>query len=312
MRNQNVERDLKRLVAPPTPADLRARCVATLPEGARQNALPAKFPRRHVVWKAVGGLCAAAVVVFTLLGTLAINSGKTVAGNVVFAQTVEAMRNIEAFHMSGKVRNTEKGGWQSNDWWETESWIDTTRGAYSKSTNCPYGTSLLPARFAKTIESLGLPDGTVYEKGNSQVVVEKHAPEWQKLKGQIGTVLLGDLATTSSGADQTRYFNTGGKLQFQFTQEDSWQGQKARLFTFEGKASSSNSKAPTILKKVYVDMSTNRVIAAQEFAVFGEQPPQLMSVTEVDYQRPDAALFDPVKFEEGTTRISKEAPYRHP
>lgn len=315
---QNIERDLRRLVAPPAPAALRARCLATLPEHARSNAACSRPLSDNTLWKArrfalAGGLLAATAIGSAFWTTRPIsNSTQPVSSSVAFAQTVEAMRNIEHFHMSGRIRDTEKGGWQSNDWWQTESWIDVARGAYSTSTNCPYASSLLPARFATKIDCLGLPDGTVYEKGNSQVVVEKNAQDWQKLKQQIGTELLGDLATTPAAANQSRFFNTGGKLQLKLTQTDSWQDREVNLFTFEGKPSSDNSKAPTILKKVYVDKTTNRVIAAQEFAILPSAKPQLMSQTEVDYNQPDPTLFDPIKFEQGTTRVSKEAPFVHP
>ncbi len=319
MRNQNVERDLKRLVAPPVPADLHARCLATLPENARHNTSQSKPLARRPLWRTqrlalAGGLLAMTAIGSAFWNTRPSNdSGKISSSSAAFAQTVQAMQNLNCFHITGKFLNTEaKGGWHSTEWSRMDGWIDLRRGAYTIRYNDPYATALLPKNFAKTTYSLMLPDGTSYERGNSRVAISKKTSSWQELKQQLVTALSGDEAATSRGATQSRRFYTGGDLQWRSTQISLWQGKQARLFIFEAETAPGSHGAPAIQKKIYVDTATNLVSATQEYAVFKGLPPRMVSQIEVDYSQPDPALFDPAKFEKGTTRISRTAPSVHP
>ncbi|BCM91387.1 hypothetical protein IAD21_03259 [Abditibacteriota bacterium] len=319
MQHSKIEHDLKRLDAPTAPHNLRARCLATVPKAARDHSRTQTRAHHNTAWRMqrfalAGGLLAVTAVGSAFWTTRPLsNPGKIVSSSVAFAQTIKAMQNLDSFHIKGKSLKSEtKAGWHSKEWTQTEAWFDSQLGAYGVVTNSPYGSELLPANFAKTTYSLSLPDGTSYARGNSQVVVEKNASSWQRLKQQASTLLLGDVATTSAGAAKSRYFNTGGDLKLQSTQTASWEGKEVKLFLLKGQASEDNRGAPTILKKIYVNTDTDLVVATQEFALFEGAEPQLVSQLEVDYERPDPALFDPVKFEEGTTRVPRSDPYVHP
>lgn len=317
MRNPQVESDLKHLDAPDLPADLRARCLAAVRTGA---------PSRHIrtqrtpAWRAQRLALAGGLLLVTALGSAFWNTrppterGQKVSGGVAFAQTVEEMRSIKAFHIVSKMRNTQDGGWQSKDWSETEAWFDEERGAYSVSTNSPYGTALLPAHYAKTITSLALPDGTYYERGNSQFVVEKNAKQWAMMKEGIKDMLLGGVATTSKNAGRGSFAYDGTELESKPEEASSWQGKDANLFIFEQQPPNTEAyrKSPAFLKKIYVDAATNRVIANQEFAVFEGKEPQLLSQMEVDYETPDEGTFDPAKIKEGAAEVPRSNPYPHP
>ena len=151
-----------------------------------------------------------------------------------------------------------------------------------------------------------------YERGDYHMVVEKKPAEWQKMKQEVTAMLLAGTATISLVASRNRYFNTGGNLQLQSTQTGSWRGKEVKLFIFGMKPLGDKDEAPAIRKKIYVDDATDRVIATQEFALFRNADPLLVDQLEVDYSTPDPTLFDPIKFEENTTRVPKSEPYVRP
>ena len=131
MQNK-LESRLSQLEAPQAPCDLKARCQRTIPADARLRTAKARGFGRPLSAPKLGlatlVIVTAVACAFWNTRPVANNTAHT-GGNVAFAQTVEAMKNVTYARISGWSLDGE-GGWFSKKHMKIEGDIDLSRGVY--------------------------------------------------------------------------------------------------------------------------------------------------------------------------------------
>lgn len=151
-----LEKALSRLDTPEQGKDLAARCLATIPETPERSTpgrrwLPAAGLKHLVIATVV-----VAAVGFWTTQPMWSEKGTTRSASTAFAETIQAMRQVDHYHMS--MRNTSSSLIDFNLWLSAqqplkltlEKWFDTRRGY------CVVG-------YTRLSRNLVLPDDTVLE-----------------------------------------------------------------------------------------------------------------------------------------------------
>jgi len=311
-----LEDALAGLQAAPPPADLLARCLATVAEP------PLPAVRSRIAWFPLGATGKRLAVGAAVIAALAFwstrpaappngdaRSGTTTAPAAApvsaFAQTLEAMQGVTYWRSTSQ----SVGGWDRRI-----SWFDAQRGRYSDE---PHQSGAMMQR------DLLLPSGDWYVRqasnpsgtrsGGSDKVRLTHmgAAFWHRQRDEqmqnirrpsFWAANLGQLPAAPSAQRRGR-----------------WKGRPAIIFTFRVPPPESMQRQgflTTMRTEVYVDPVTKLLIASQQFsrppalpdaARREEKEEQLTGQQEWDFsQRPDAALFDPERFIEGADAVQEQ------
>jgi hypothetical protein len=299
MRLTDIEQALRHLLAPKPPKDLRARCLATIPETASETHGSAWKKR----WR-MQPLLAAAAVATSLIGAgiFEIARPPAVSGAVLLAATVEAMKKVPFYHAKGRERGGyldggghDGDGWYSDRWIDREDWFDAEQGCLSQSS--------LSQSNAKTDtpwqEVLELPDGTCHYRVGDRLKITEWGPhQWEKLK------VLHVSRFVDLGEEARVIYETAPKLIS--TAPGEWKDRQAKVITFVAPPPKEKTArgAPTLRTLYYVDSATKLCLAKQQFARAPNGREMLVLEAEFDFsRRPDKSLFDPHRLEQKATKI---------
>ena len=313
-------------VPPPPPADLAARCRATIPVVAEADLRrPRKQPtHRRLLTVTVGAAMAAALAVAELArpsrtphAVPSPNSG------VAFAETIRAMQRVTYFHRSGTGLNVKRvPQWKYlSTRFTNDVWFDARRGLYEQTR----GSSGIVSDDA----TLTLPSDQLYIRFGDEVWIQDHSQraQWDKIKKSkvreitnpssfgvgIGARLRPDVAPASPSA--CRVASWDGERTVCFTllappvkeKIDLQQNAADRAEDHKLWSLMIPKDAPTLRSEVYVNPDTHRVRAVQKYARFpapSKQPDLLIGEYTYDYDHsPDDALFSPKTILKGADEV---------
>jgi hypothetical protein len=302
MRLTDIERALRHLRAPELPEDLRARCLATIPETASETRRPAWKKR----WRMQPLLAAAAVATSLILAVIVeIARPPAVSGAVVFAATVQAMKKVPFYHAKGRQMGLypdggghDGDGWYSGRWIDEEDWFDAEQGSLSQSSLSQSN----PKTFVPWQQILELPDGSCHYRVGDRLKITEFSPRrWERDRASHVSRFV-DLRQQARGFD----YEADPKLVS--TRPGDWKGRQVIIITFEAPPPREKAArgAPTVRTLFYVDPATKLCTAKQQFARSAGGREKLVTELEFDYtQRPDKALLDPRRLEQGAAKITR-------
>lgn len=280
-----LEHRLSQLKTPDAPADLKARCLATVPVSARSAQMPVRRPLKFQ-FAVLGAFVVAVAFWNTRPGD---NKTTASSGSVAFAQTMEAFKKVSFGHVWG--RDMEVGilqrGWHASDFFQSEMWFDANRGlSWTRRANPSNSQPSLARQTSQ--QKLLLPDGTAYYRydDSNRVLVTRSQKHWQSYKKALTDLLAGKWGTLSHSPSWGQ-----------------WKGKRTQIFQGEATPSRADRKTMpgvTRLRSVlYVSPTTNLPLAFQDFAIYGDGIPRLTTEYEFDFSRPDAGRFDPAPLKKG-------------
>ena len=304
MRVERIEKTLKGLSAPEPPADLKKRCLATIPDAIETAGARPWWSslRRRSLHAAI--FMGASLVLAVALATLR-PSG--ISGAEVLAASVEAMKSVPYWHEKGREvgmypdgGGRDGDGWYSGRWVEDESWFDAEYGSLNESSGTTFAHQL----------RLDLPNGKHYERllgspyppENRLVITDFGPGHWTKARAAI-------LANLMELNQRARGFNYDADPKLVTTNQGLWKGRRATVITFEAPPPREKAArgAPTVRTVFYVDPETRLCMAQRQWAVSARTPEHLVEALEFDYdRRPDRSLFDPRRLEEGATSVIRQ------
>lgn len=294
-----LESRLSQLQAPNAPHDLKARCQQTIPADARLQ--PAKS-RGFLPPLSAPKLGLATVVVATAIA-LAFWNARPIAnkmapanGNVAFAQTVEAMKNVTYAHIRGwKVNGND--GWRSTKRLNFQGEIDLSRGLYSEQSSriAPKNELQLATGDSLFDRALVLPNGTTYTRDvkSTTLFIRSDSNIWPQMSKYFLELVAHHYST-----------NTGEKPKLISSAPGTWEGKAVNVYVFragwtEKPGDNDKNDATALETKYFVDPKTDLMEAQQSFAVLKDGTKIQQDQTEVDYTRPDASAFDPAQLKIG-------------
>lgn len=294
-----LEDALARLDAPPPPADLDARCLATVPQRAVVTK-PKGFPT--FAWLKSGtsmkrfafAAAALAAIGFWTTRPVPRKDGTDRAPISSFAQTVDAMRRVTYWRST--VHSV--GGWNLRT-----VWFDARRGLCS---NQPHQSGAMVTR------DLLLPNGDWYVRqwskssGRDKVRLTHMGEEhWRR----ASSGLLDGIRRPASWANNLGQVPAAPSAQH----AGRWKGRPAVVFTFHVPPPEMMRRqgfSTTMRFVIYVDPRTKLMIASQRFSRPPDAPQQGEQLTgqeEWDFsERPDATLFNPNRFLEGADEVQEQ------
>ncbi len=289
MRSQ-LENHLSHQQAPEVPGDLKARCLATIPAPASSSATTP--PTRRVVRPKIAATAALMLIALAVaFWNTRPGDNQTTAPSesVAFAQTLKELGKMSFGHVKG--RDMEAGilrhGWHASDFFETEMWFDAGRGLYQERRSSPSNSQ--PALAGGTSErALFLPDGISYYRyaGSNRLLVTSSPGHWDDYKKTFTSLLAGGWGNRPQSSSPAQ-----------------WKKRKAQLFRAEAESSPQDKKVmPGVARMrtlLYVNPDTKLPIAFQDFAIYGDGIPRLLTEYEFDFSRPDASRFDPAPLKKG-------------
>ena len=321
-----LETRLKQLPAPDAPPDLKARCLQTIPAGARQTA---PKPRGFLRPLSAPKLGLATLVIATAIGLAFWNTRPTgnvttpASGSVAFAQTVEAMKHVTYFRAESWSEEPE---WSERpiNWRSTRprmmgvSEFDLSHGLYSETTRQLSAAELSDRERGREPELgtswadryLLLPDGTSYLRTatSSTLLIQSKPDEWARTEKIVGEMAGGierpsDLRLLAIPIDDFQVQST----RFVASSSGEWKRQTVDLYVFRASPDYkfSRSNVLDIETKLYVDPKTHLVTARQVFVVFKDGTKKQLQQAEVDYTRPDASVFDPARLKIGAQIVDE-------
>lgn len=292
-----LEDVLSRLDAPPPPADLAARCLATIPASAPEQR-PFAWLMKGATMKrlAFAAVALAAVAFWTTRPTLQKNGITSRAPVSAFGQSIEAMRRVTFWRTAGRMTRLDGN---DDEWHPINRVFDAQQGLLAD----------FPIREGVIKESTLLrSNGELYERfadqsnGRDQVRVMHMNPKfWPQVRDRILPSAFFPTQDLGRFPVEPRFQGVGN-----------WKGRPALVFTFNLLPSNEHKAQgrPSVRTDYYVDPKTKLFIAAREFSRWPDKPEQDERLTredEWDYsERPDPSWFDPNRFCEGATEIEED------
>ena len=298
-----LEKRLGRLEAPAPPNDLQDRCLntipvadATQPATLRQPARP--FRLQRVALCGVLMFAVAAGVAFW--NTRPAKKGATrPTGSVAFADVLEAARRVSFFHAKGRnaiLDETQKNP-KIKDWVQSDTWYDANKGFYNRylqDTFLDLPDNYLPKGASKYTRTLVLPTGISYRREGTSSNFDVETDDWKMIQKVATAFLTGQISETS--------YLGGPKTGRILSSDGNWKGQKVKVFVLERQPSPENASAGRrpVQMRFYVNPQTKLVIAQRNFTIGAA--PLLIAEYEIDYNKPDSALFDVARLTQGAAK----------
>ena len=283
MNETSLREALAELPTPEPPADLHARCRATIP------------PRRRSTFGLRAALVGAALAV-ALLGAALLPRGKGPAPGVAWADVQKAMDTVTVWHEKGRghgIPSYDIGApaWtEARRWREIETWVDFARGMRTRS--------------GLTSHAMTLSNGDVFDRQSDHVAVTYFGGRyWQRIRQQMHEHRRRIVAGSDSPSPMEKRI---------FRQKAYWKGRPALRFDFlrapfRRSVDEDSRQGIGFRYEVYVEPQSRRILARCEYAVWTRlsgNPERLVSESEFDYpERIDPAVFDPKAFCAGAAWI---------
>lgn len=304
MRIEEIEKALKNLPAPEPPADLKARCLATIPAEA-SGARTLTWKERLKMPAVRTALAMATALTIALM--ISVSRPGAPNGAAVFAATIEAMRGVSFFHVKDRQMSIYPDGsgregaeWYSGRWVNSETWFDMEYGIFTDA----YAEGETQAHHM----SLELPDGRHFER---DVVPEDRS------RDRLRIVVFGPERWERIGARTARRITDVSRLvrginwevepRLVSTEQGEWQGRRATVLTFITPPTPEKAArgCPTVRGVGYVDPETKLTMALRIYSQGGGQE-GLVREAVFDYSpRPDPSIFDPRRVEKGAGSIER-------
>jgi hypothetical protein len=313
MRNHDLEKMLTQLPSPPAPDSLKGRCLATIPNYAAHNmaiSKPAQLRKRSLRFAVTTlALAVLGIMFWSTQNSEQLSSShgnRGSGGSAAFAQTLDAMRRVNVFHMTGRGR-----GWSNNagvvkleDWQDLEGWTDARHGTYTET----HGRSMPPMRSLITPEGTEylcthFPDGIVtkdnpprsYWPPRYSLEISPADKPWKVSEPMLNLLMrLGRPVNNSISG-------------FSFAGDGQWKGVFVAIFKREmppAKEARNGERPFETRNSVYVDPETHLPVAMQEW---GRLPDannwELTFEAEFNYQQIDQSRFDPRPLVNGADEI---------
>jgi hypothetical protein len=302
MPMKEIENALGHLPTAKPPEDLKARCLATIPEAAGDS--PRRTWRERIKMQPI--LAAAAVTAgLVLTGILGMPRQPALSGAVVFAATVEAMKKVPFYHAKGRLvglypdgEGRDGDGWYSRQWINDEDWFDAEQGRLLQSSPSQSNAET----FMPWQQMLDLPDGSCHYRVGDRLKITEFSPQrWERNKAFL-------VSRFADLVQQARGFNYEADPKLVSTEPGDWKGRSVIVITFEAPPPKEKAArgAPTVRTLFYVDSAAKLCIATQQFARSANGNEMLVGESDLDYsQRPDKSLFDPRRLEQGVVKITR-------